>query len=277
MPLEVLSLSKDEVGLRSTISSIMSKRDYFDQQYQNATENIIPFIDAIFPISDQHTVLDIGCGVGGVLSSFLQIGNTVTGIDISEYKISLSKEHIDHEFQKKLTLIKQDMSEKPLKTKEKYDLIVLKDVVEHIENKSVFFEHIHSLLNQNGIVFMSFPPWHMPFGGHQQSCKSFILSHTPYLHLLPIQIYKYLLNLFKENDGKQSWLIQTRKTGLSIESFENLIQRNKFKIVKRQLYLINPIYKYRFNMPTIKLPGFLNIPYIRNFYTTCGYYLIEKL
>ncbi|MTT25236.1 class I SAM-dependent methyltransferase, partial [Parabacteroides merdae] len=46
--------------------------------------------------------------------------------------------------------------------------------------------------------------------------------------------------------------------------------------VEEVLYFINPNYETKFNLRPRRLWRFLNIPYIRNFYTTCGYYILKN-
>ena len=65
-----------------------------------------------------------------------------------------------------------------------FDIIVLKDVIEHIHDQAKLIGWMKNFLKPGGIVFFGFPPWYMPFGGHQQMCHSKI-SRLPYIHLLP--------------------------------------------------------------------------------------------
>jgi len=56
-----------------------------------------------------------------------------------------------------------------------------------------------------------------------------------------------------------------------------LSKKNRYSIPLKQFYLINPIYKYKFNLkPRNQFPLLGAIPYIRNYWTTCVYYLIQK-
>jgi 2-polyprenyl-3-methyl-5-hydroxy-6-metoxy-1,4-benzoquinol methylase len=53
-----------------------------------------------------------------------------------------------------------------------FDIIVMKDVIEHIHDQSRLLARLKDFLKPNGVVFFGFPPWQMPFGGHQQICNN---------------------------------------------------------------------------------------------------------
>ena len=114
----------------------------------------------------------------------------------------------------------------------------------------------------------------MPFGDHHQVCENAALSVSPLLHLLPNSLYRRALVMGKERRERIEELLALRKTGLSLGKFERLLQRAGYHTIRRKFYLINPIYRYKFGLKPreqFKLIG--RLPYLRNFVTTCGYYL----
>jgi hypothetical protein len=129
-------------------------------------------------------------------------------------------------------------------------------------------------LRPKGCIFFGFPPWQMPFGGHQQLCRTKWLSKLPYWHLLPYSWYKAILTKFNE---PMADLLEIRDTQISIEQFEKYAAETNYKIVNKTHYIINPIYSFKFGIKPLKqLPILRNIPWVRNFFTTCVYYLIAK-
>lgn len=250
---------------------------YFLMQKITSQEYVIPFIEEVFSIVPGTRVLEIGCNQAGVLSAFLERGCTGVGVDlnshyIEEGSIKLSQ-YIDSG---QLKMISKDIYlvdyEKDLGGK--FDIIVLKDVIEHIPDQEKLLRRMKSLLNPKGIIFFGFPPWQMPFGGHQQMCKNKILSRMPYFHLLPMPFYRRILKNFNENvEG----LAEVKSTGISIERFEKILKRSSYKITNSSHYFINPIYKYKFNLKVRKqLPIVRSIPYLRNFLTTSVFYIVTQ-
>jgi 2-polyprenyl-3-methyl-5-hydroxy-6-metoxy-1,4-benzoquinol methylase len=245
---------------------------YFDTQKDNCEKFVIPFIEERFKIGKGVRALEIGCGSAGVLAAFLEKGCTGAGIDISEDSINFARKKLGD--RNDVILIAKDIYsvdiDKDLNGK--FDIIILKDVIEHIHNQEKLIALLKNLLNPDGAIFFGFPPWQMPFGGHQQICRSKILSRTPYLHLLPMSLYKKVLKSFGE--GLEG-LVEIKKTGISIEKFERIVNRTGYKIVNRQFHLINPIYEYKFGMKMRRQSRIISaIPYFRDFVTTSAFYLI---
>lgn len=248
---------------------------YFNEQAQSTQKYILPFIQSIRKVDNQLNILEIGCGEAGNLRPFLDLGCKCTGVDFSIPKIEKGKEYYaPHPFIQNLTLISHDIYE----TNEfdsHFDIIIIRDVIEHIHNQDKFLGLIRKFIKKDALVFVAFPPWQSPFGGHQQICENKILSLLPYYHLLPVSLYKTVLKMFGENANKITSLLEIKETGISLERFERIITKNDYKILLRTLYFINPNYEVKFGLKPRKLIKILGvIPYFRNYVSTCGYYLL---
>ena len=104
----------------------------------------------------------------------------------------------------------------------------------------------------------------------------FVAAKIPYIHLLPVSLYKGLLTLLKEHPVTIDILLEVKETGISIERFEKIIKKTHFEIVNRKHYAINPIYEWKFGWKPREQSAFIkSIPYIRNYLTTCVYYLVR--
>jgi SAM-dependent methyltransferase len=239
-------------------------------------ESIIPFIEKAYPVHREATVLEIGCGTAGVLSAFLERGHKGFGVDLDNGSLDYASEKLaDYIESKQLTLIYENIYSIDFEEEYqvKFDVIILKDVIEHIPDQEKLLKKMQTFLAPSGVIFMGFPPWQMPFGGHQQICRNKFLSHLPYFHLLPTPIYKGVLKTFKENPVH---LCELKETGISIERLEKLAKKTGYAIINKEFYFTNPIYKYKFNVKVRKQAALLrSIPYLRDFYTTCAYYLFQ--
>lgn len=72
-------------------------------------------------------------------------------------------------------------------------------------------------------------------------------------------------------------LVEIKDTGISIERFEKIVRQTDYQVLHKIHYIINPIYKYKFGWKARKqLPVLKSIPYVRNYFTTCVYYLINQ-
>lgn len=252
-----------------------NRERYFQEQEYTTANYVIPFIREGFPLTEKTSVLEIGCGEGGNLKPFLDMGCQVTGIDISESKIGKAREFLNRsEHTNRLQLIADDIYN-IMDPSLKADLIMMRDVIEHIHDQQRFMGFLKRFLQPGGVVFFAFPPWYNPFGGHQQICRSRILSKLPYFHLLPPFIYAFILRAFVESNATIANLLEVKQTGISIERFQQIIREQDYRILKVCHYLINPNYEVKFRLRPRKQAALVAaVPFIRNFFTTTSYYLI---
>jgi SAM-dependent methyltransferase len=252
-----------------------NRKVYFDEQALFSETILKPYLEKSLELSSESRVCEIGCGEGGNLKPFLDMGCKVTGIDMARNKIENALLFLsDHPYSQNLSLFAVDVN---LLTHEQtgfFDLILLRDTLEHLSAREETLLHIQKLLKPMGRVFLAFPPWRMPFGGHQQMCRSRWLGKTPYVHLLPLPLYKFTLKLFGESDEKIKVLTDIRATRISISAFKKIARENSLIIEKEDFYLINPSYQVKFNLKPRILPKLLDIPYLRDFFTTTCYYVV---
>lgn len=225
------------------------RQRHFEEQEYTVRNYIIPFIG--IPITPEMNILEVGCGEGGGLKPFLDCGCKVTGVDLSEDKIRYAKE-VYHN-RKNLILIRGDVfilvNWDIFKSRiQGFDLIIIKDTLEHIHDQDYFMAHIRELLKPGGRIFISFPPWGSPFAGHQQSCRG-LLRYLPWIYFLPLKIFT-----------------EIKETKLSVRQFKKMT--GDFRIDKEAFYLINPGFDYRYGLKPVRS---LNVP----FFTTT-YYCVLK-
>ncbi|MFC1619391.1 class I SAM-dependent methyltransferase [Candidatus Neomarinimicrobiota bacterium] len=251
----------------------------FEQQQLVTKDAIIPFIEEVFPIREGLPVMEIGCGEGGVLKSLMERGCVGTGVEINEQRYARAQHYLQEYLQQgQATLVRNDIFSVGFEKdfEDRFQLIVLKDVIEHLPDQERLLQRLGQLLQPGGAIFLSFPPWQMPFGGHQQVCRSKVLSLAPYFHLLPTSIYRSILKIFNEPEGKIEQLLDIKRTGISLEKFERLVQQTGYRTIQRTLFLINPIYRYKFGLkPRRQFKLITGLPFVRNFLTTGCYYLLK--
>ena len=255
------------------------KDRYFDIQYRVTKDFIIPFIREKFPDKQFGRVLEIGCAEAGVLKAFLEEGAFCTGIELSSYRIEIAeKNHAQALAEGRIEFINRSIQDidPDHDLGGRYDLVILKDVIEHIPHQKEFIHQLPSFLNEGGMIYFGFPPWQMPYGGHQQVCKNKWLSKIPYYHILPGIVYKSILKFGGENEQTIKDLMEVKSTGISIERFENALSFSNLDVVHKRHYLTNPIYQYKFDVkPRVQNKLISGLPFIRDFFTTAAYYLVK--
>jgi SAM-dependent methyltransferase len=249
---------------------------YFREQETTSRNYILPFLQQTIKITSDTSVLEIGCGTGGNLMPFLDMGcKRIVGVDMSAGSIQSARNfYSDHQNKQNIEFIDSDIY--LIEELGLFDIILTKDVLEHIHGQEKFMNFVKKFLKPNGKFFLGFPPWYNPFGGHQQMCESKILSRLPFFHILPIPLYKFFLAALGESNNKIEGLLEIKQTGISIERFERIVKRTDYVIDKRIFYFINPNYEVKFGLkPRRQLTLISSIPFLRDFLITTNYYIVS--
>jgi 2-polyprenyl-6-hydroxyphenyl methylase/3-demethylubiquinone-9 3-methyltransferase len=95
-------------------------------------------------------ILDIGCGGGLISEPMARLGGEVTGIDASKKNINVAKLHSK---ESRLQINYLNTSPEKLDNHRKYDVILNLEIVEHVEDVSLYIRSCHKLLKRNGLMF----------------------------------------------------------------------------------------------------------------------------
>tara|TARA_B100000405_G_C16595499_1_gene378420 strand:- start:69 stop:797 length:729 start_codon:yes stop_codon:yes gene_type:complete len=118
-------------------------KDTIAKKFGNKSEKL--------PLKDIR-ILDIGCG-GGLLSEPLsRLGATVTGIDASDRNIKIAKMHLK---KSKLDINYYCSSPESFEAKEKFDVVLNMEIVEHVDNVDFFLLKSSELLKKDGLMFIA--------------------------------------------------------------------------------------------------------------------------
>ena len=95
-------------------------------------------------------ILDIGCGGGLISEPMARLGGNITGIDASEKNIKIASLH-SKENNLKITYLNK--SPEQLDEREKFDIILNLEIVEHVDNLDLYLKSCYRLLKKNGLMF----------------------------------------------------------------------------------------------------------------------------
>jgi hypothetical protein len=97
------------------------------------------------------------------------------------------------------------------------------------------------------------------------------------MHLLPRSAYQGWLRKIGEPEPTVISLMEIYDTRISINRFERISKQTGYTIQDRRLYLINPIYRYKFKRsPRIQFGILSVIPWFRDFVSTTAYYILKR-
>lgn len=101
--------------------------------------------------SPSATFLDIGCNIGTTVEAARLEGLEATGLDIDNRAINRAKKAFPSS-----TFIHGTL-EQLTQQGRKFDIIHVKEVIEHIDKIHAFTAHLNKLLSERGILFMTTP------------------------------------------------------------------------------------------------------------------------
>lgn len=132
---------------------------YFNELANTSRSFYIDYVKQFISLSPSTHILEIGCGEGGNLLPFAELGCKVTGIDRAASRIHQAETFFAASGYKGEFTTTDFFN---FSSASRYQLILIHDVIEHISNKEEFFRCLSPLLAKGGIIFWGFPSWQMP-------------------------------------------------------------------------------------------------------------------
>ena len=111
--------------------------------------NIRP--DSALPLKN-ISILDIGCGGGLLCEPLKRLGADITGMDASKNNIEIAKLHAK---EMNLNINYIHSSPENFKSKNKFDVILNMEIVEHVASVNLFIQNCSEIIKKNGIMFIS--------------------------------------------------------------------------------------------------------------------------
>ena len=166
-------------------------------------------------------ILDIGCG-GGLLSEpMARMGANVTGIDASQENINVAKIHAK-EMGIKINYIKN--SPEKLNIKNKFDVVLNMEVIEHVSNLDLFISSCSKILKKNSMMFIA------TINRTLKSYLQTIIAAEYILKWLPIGTHDWNRFLTPKELEKLSFkynLIYKNSTGVKFNLFSGKWEKSK--------------------------------------------------
>ncbi len=241
---------------------------YWNYQFRLADKYLIPYLKNYIPSFDGLKILDVGCGEGGIAAAFARTGAECYGTDIDEHRLQKSSEIPQNKGIHFELLDVYDINSSDTVSNTKFDLIILRDVIEHLTDTFEAISALKEILAEDGKIFLTFPPYYSAFGGHQQ-----IIALIPFIHWLPSFLFYGILKMFGGDKEKLSKLRHIRKVRMSISRILKTIKILDFQILNKTGYIMRPSFKVRYGLPIIKSNFIGSIPLIRELKIS-GFFLL---
>lgn len=97
-------------------------------------------------------ILDIGCGAGLLCEPLARLGAQVVGVDPSETNIAVAKLHADRSH---LLIDYRCTTVEDINPRERFDIVLAMEVVEHVADVGLFLDHCTALLKPASMMVVS--------------------------------------------------------------------------------------------------------------------------
>ena len=158
-------------------------------------------------------ILDVGCGGGIICEPLARLGAKVTGIDFAPNNIIAAKIH-SKKNKLKINYINKDIEKSKLD--EKFDIILMFEVLEHLDNWKKTIKNIKKNLNKNGLIIIS------------------TINRNLLSKLFAIQIAENILNWIPKGTHDYNKLIKP-------EELKKILLKEKFNFNNIKGLVFNPL------------------------------------
>ena len=159
------------------------------------------------------SILDIGCGGGLMSEPLARLGAKVTGIDAVEKNVKSAQIHAD---QNGLDINYFQSTIEELDNKNRFDVVLNLEVIEHVNNQELFVSKSCELINDNGLIFIA------------------TINKTLFSLVFAKYIAEYVLGFLPK--GTHEW-----SKFLTPEDLYGYLIKNKFEILQTKGINYNPI------------------------------------
>jgi len=165
---------------------------YDRDQYR--TRQVLDYISMFSPELKKDfrdcSVLDVGCGEGVVSLSLAPYSKCVLGVDIHEANLELARREAER---LGITNVRfRRLSAYDLRPIERYDVVILSDVLEHVRDQRLLLERCVEMMVPGGVMYLNTPNKWFPLEPHLR---------LPFLSYLP----KGVANHYTKAFGKGSY------------------------------------------------------------------------
>ncbi len=133
---------------------IRSEQDYFSFEKYQGTLLVRYLLSKGVPIAHSHA-LDIGCGFGGYTTALQEAGSVAIGLDLDSVRISGLP-----------IKVTGDARYLPFPGG-CFSLVICSSLIEHVPDPLQLMVELDRILMSKGYLYLSFPPFYSPAGGHQ--------------------------------------------------------------------------------------------------------------
>ncbi|MCU0330512.1 MAG: class I SAM-dependent methyltransferase [Candidatus Kapabacteria bacterium] len=248
-------------------------------QYRLAEHTLIPWLRREGVLTDGASIAEIGCAEGGVLMACAEVTHGYAlGTDIQGELLSLYSSDIARRVGLDITFTQHDViyEDVPAEWEHRFEVVLLRDVLEHLDDTFVALRNIRRLLKPGGILLITFPPYTSAFGGHQQLLET-AAGKLPFVHMLPRPMFEQIIRGSSSiNTDEVRRLASIR---LSAERVRKAARREDYELVDERYFMLRPVFKWKYKewIPTLDVTSIKHLPGIQQLAMEAAFLLRRPL
>ncbi len=247
---------------------------YWEFQGAITRDHILPYLDAHGARPSSGRLLEVGAGEGGCLAAL----HVATGLDADGLELSAPRTELARAINEPLgfgaiRFAVGDVTDQATlgELRPPYALVLLRDVIEHVEALDRALGVLARLLAPGGHVLFTFPPYASPFGAHQQ------LLSRPILKLPWIQHVPGFLGLARRLDPDHSAeVLHLGRCRLGRRRMRAAIASSPLTLVDETAFVLRPAFRYRYRVPVVRAGLLGRLPGLGELLTTGAWFLATR-
>lgn len=248
---------------------------YWGYMYGLAESYIIPYLEKKGIQMQGTRIIEIGCAEGGNLCAMQERGATeLVGTDIAEVRLETARD-VAARLGIDVTYSSHDVINDDPRSEwlGHFDLALLRDVIEHLDDTTAALRNIRRVLRPGGHLYVTFPPYYSPFGGHQQTLVNWS-SKIPFMHLTPRSIFEKMIASGREADKVE--VRRLRGIRMTTTKLRTAAKNAGYEIADERLFLLRPVFKMKFGLNPVSANFLRPFPLLRDVVALEAGYLLRS-
>lgn len=269
-------MKTNQVDIAESVASMdlhpRTKRN-IRMQYKLAVHTLIPWLQKLHKLPENAAVCEIGCAEGGVLAAFVQRGTSLAvGTDIQGRLLTDISQPVMHKYGLNITFTEHDViyDEIPDEWKQKFDVVLLRDVIEHLDDPAIALQNIKRIIKPDGVVLITFPPYSSAYGGHQQLLGT-KLGAIPFVHLLPNVIFTKIIAGGEVTNQEE--LHRLHKIRCSAKKVLSAAKKAGYSVVDQRYFGLRPVFRWKYQrpIPIMEVTAIKDLPFVKEIAMECAF------
>lgn len=222
-----------------SLSRAPEDNDYPQTNDEISIDNALNLLTRVFPnfnsLVSGKRVVDLGCGDGyQSIALVKKYGCSVIGVDSNQNTLRKAIENAnDQNISSKELSFVENISANMLNS---FDVVLSQNSFEHFSNPANMLDEMGSLLNNSGIILLTFgPPWLSPYGSHMH-----IFCKIPWINVLFSEEVVMKVRSNFRSDGAKRYE-ESGLNKMTIAKFESIVSSSRLKITYRNYECIKGV------------------------------------